>query len=71
MPTLKLYVSNLTLADDEHRIVKTVRSLPGVYCAVANHEGHCVEVDFEDDDVSVPEIVAAITAVGFDVHLAS
>jgi copper chaperone CopZ len=71
MPTLKLYVRNLTMADEERRIAQTVRSLAGVYAVVANCEGHCLEVDFEDDDVSVAEIVDAIAAAGFEAHLAS
>ena len=71
MPTLKLYVSNLRMRNEVQQIEHAVLSLNGVYGVVAHHEGHCLEVDFEDDDVSVPQIVAAIAAAGFDAHLAS
>lgn len=71
MPTLKLFVHGLDEHTAEQRLVHAVRALTGVFGAVANHEGHCLEVDFEDDDVSVPEILDAVRTAGFEPHLAS
>lgn len=71
MPTLKLFVRDLCEHAAERRLENAVRSLSGVHGAVANHEGHCLEIDFEDDDVSIPEILDAVRAAGFDPHLAS
>lgn len=71
MPTLRLYVRNLTERADERRLEQTLRNLKGVYAAVASSEGHCVEIDFEDDDVSIHELIAAIGTLGFDARLAS
>jgi hypothetical protein len=71
MPTLRLYVRNLTDRAGERRLEQTIRGLDGVYAAIASAVGHCVEIDFEDDDVSIHQIVAAIAAVGFDAQLVS
>jgi copper chaperone CopZ len=71
MPTLRLFVRNLTERADEPRLEQTIRSLKGVYAAVANAEGHCVEIDFEDDDVSIHQLIATIATAGFDAQVAS
>ena len=71
MPTLRLYVRNLTNRADEGRVEQAIRSLRGVYAAIASSEGHCVEIDFEDDDVSINELIDAIATAGFDARLVS
>jgi hypothetical protein len=71
MPTLRLCVTNFTERAHERLLEQTLRALPGVYCAVANCAGRCIEIDFEDDDVSIHQIVTALAAIGFDAHLAS
>ena len=71
MPTLRLYVRNLTERADERRLEQTVRALKGVYAAVASSTGHCVEIDFEDDDVSIHQLIDALAAAGFEAQVAS
>jgi copper chaperone CopZ len=71
MPTLKLIVRNFTERADERRLERAVRALKGVYGVVANCEGHCLEIDFEDDDVSIHQIVGAVRDAGFEARLAS
>lgn len=69
MPTAKLNVHGMQSAADERRLESTVRGLAGVYGAVASCSSHCLEVDFEDDEVNVSEILAAAAAAGFPARL--
>ena len=71
MPTLKLYVRNLTERADERRLEQMLRALRGVYGVVASCDGRCLELDFEDDDVSIHHIIATVAAAGFDAQLVS
>ena len=70
MPTAKLKITGLHSAEDEKLLQNSVRSLPGVYGAVASCSDHCMEVDFEDDEVNVGDILEAASAVGFEATLA-
>lgn len=69
MPTARLNVSGMASADDEKHLESVVRSLAGVYGAVASRASHCMEVDFEDDEVDISEIVAAAGTAGFQATL--
>lgn len=70
MPTAKLKIRGLRSAEDEKQLETTVRGLSGVYGAVASCRNHCMEVDFEDDEVKVDDIVTAAGAAGFEATLA-
>lgn len=70
MPTARLKVTGLRSAEDEKRLQDSVRSLRGVYCAIASCSDHCMEVDFEDDEVDVSDILEAASAAGFEATLA-
>lgn len=70
MPTARLKVRGLQSTGDEKQLESSVRGLTGVYGAVASYRDHCMEVDFEDDEVNVNEIVAAASAAGFEATLA-
>ena len=70
MPTAKLKIRGLHTRDDEEHLETTVRGLAGVYGAVASCRDHCMEVDFEDDEVMVEDIVTAASAAGFEATLA-
>ena len=69
MPTARLNVHGMQSSADEKRLESTVLGLAGVYGAVASCSSHCLEVDFEDDEVNVSEIVVAATAAGFPATL--
>lgn len=69
MPTAKLKIHGLHSSGDEKQLENSVRGLAGVYGAVASCRDHCMEVDFEDDEVKVNDIVAAASAVGFEATL--
>lgn len=70
MPTAKLKIRGLRSTDDEKRLETTVRQLTGVFGAVASCRDHCMEVDFEDDEVMVDDIITAASAAGFEATLA-
>lgn len=71
MPTARLNVSGMKSDEDERQLEATVRSITGVYGAVASRLNHCMEVDFEDDEVNVRDIVAAAGSAGFRATLVS
>lgn len=66
MPTVKLFVQDLHSADAQHRLETALNRISGVYAAVASCSDGCVEVDFEDDEVTIDEIVAAASTAGFE-----
>jgi copper chaperone CopZ len=70
MPTAKMRLDGVHNADDEAAVEDAVRRLGGVYGAVASCRDSCMEVDFEDDEVSVDEIARAARDAGFDATLA-
>ncbi|CAN5646073.1 hypothetical protein BH23GEM6_BH23GEM6_19600 [soil metagenome] len=64
MPTQKLYVSGIGTAD-EARIASSLMRLEGVLYAVASHSDSCVEVEFEDDCITIAELMEALNRLGF------
>jgi len=70
MPTAKLLVHDLDSADAERRLARALEGVPGVFGVVASCREHCVEVDFEDDEVTVEQLVSAANAAGFRATLA-
>lgn len=70
MPTAKLKITGLESVDDEKNLEASVRGLTGVYGAVASCRDHCMEVDFEDDEVMLDEIVNAASDAGFQATIA-
>ncbi|HEX6307381.1 MAG TPA: hypothetical protein VFZ69_04280 [Longimicrobiales bacterium] len=70
MPTAKLLVRGLDSPTRERELERVLNGLSGVYGAVASCRDACVEVDFEDDEVTIDEIVAAASTAGFQATLA-
>jgi copper chaperone CopZ len=71
MPTARLHVPDLQSSDCERRLVASLTRLAGVHGAVASRVDHCVEVDFEDDEVSAREMIDAARTAGFTASLVS
>jgi copper chaperone CopZ len=69
MPTAKLKVGGMRTADDERNLAAAVRALAGVYGVVASCRDHCMEIDFEDDEVGVDDLLAAASAAGYPATL--
>lgn len=69
MPTLKLKVEGLADREAETQLADRLRAEDGVMGAVASCETGCVEVDFEDDRVSVARILEVVEGRGLQVSL--
>lgn len=69
MPTARLKIGGLASAADEKHLETRVRGLAGVYGAVASCRDHCIDIDFEDDEVKLDDIVDAAGAAGFEATL--
>jgi copper chaperone CopZ len=63
MPTQKLHVPRIRKRD-EAEISTSLRRLDGVLFAVASHRDECVEVEFEDDCVTIEEVVRELARLG-------
>jgi copper chaperone CopZ len=64
MPTQKFHLPGLQ-REHETRIERSLRALDGVFAAAANSVDACVEVDFEDDRVSLAEIREVVRGCGY------
>lgn len=64
MPTQKFYLPDLIHAQ-EPEVVEALRDVDGILFTVANHRDRCAEVEFEDDCVSVDDIVKCLERAGF------
>jgi hypothetical protein len=64
MPTQKFRVPGLVPADQE-RVTHSVMGMEGVLYAVASPGDGCVEVEFEDDCVTIEELARHIEALGY------
>jgi acylphosphatase len=69
MPTVLLCVDGLDSPDDEERIREALLAERGVFGAVASHTDGCVEVDVEDDTVTVARLVEILEREGFSARL--
>lgn len=70
MPTARLKIDGLASAADEKQLETRIRGLTGVYGAVASCRDHCMDVDFEDDEVKIDDIVETAGAAGFQARIA-
>jgi hypothetical protein len=57
-------------APDGERIMRALELEPGVYSAIANCGEKCVEVDFEDDEVTVVRLMSIVRSLGHEPQLA-
>lgn len=60
----------MTGADCAERIERALRNEPAVFGAVASHATGRVEVDFEDDEISIDRLAGVIAGQGYDVAIA-
>jgi copper chaperone CopZ len=65
MATVKLRVSGMRGPDCAARIAAALRAERAFFGAVVSHASGCVEVDFEDDEVSVDHLVRRIAEAGY------
>ncbi|MGH7574572.1 MAG: hypothetical protein ACREM1_05495 [Longimicrobiales bacterium] len=71
MPSLRLYLPDLCDSDDEIRLERAYVGADGVYGAVARRGDRCIDIDFEDDEITPASLIEIAQDAGFDAHLAS
>lgn len=69
MPCLKLLISGPPDTASEQRLVQALEAERGVFGAVMCHDTRGVEIDFEDDEVSIDRVFAIVRAEGFEARL--
>jgi copper chaperone CopZ len=70
MATMKLGAPGLSGEADAQRVDAVLHGLPGVYGAVVSSMEHCIEIDFEDDEVTTEQILEVLRHAGVEAHLA-
>jgi copper chaperone CopZ len=70
MATMKLRAPGLTGEADAQRAEAALHGLAGVYGAVVSPMEHCIEIDFEDDEVTADQILEALRHAGVEARLA-
>lgn len=70
MPCLKLFVPGLQNELHERQLKAALAAEPGVYGVVASYAANCVELDFEDDEVTIDRLIEVAQAAGFEARLA-
>jgi copper chaperone CopZ len=69
VPTLKLRIAGLAGPDAEAPLAEALLAEDGVLGAVVSWDAGCLEVDFEDDRVSVTRILEVVEARGYTAEL--
>lgn len=67
--TLRLRVTGMTCSGCEGAVTRALGKLPGVDAVAASHANETVEVTFDPDRVTRPEIEARIDALGYRVDV--
>jgi copper chaperone CopZ len=70
MPTAKLRVSGMSCAHCQAKVEAALKRTAGVYSAVVDLQSGEAEVDFEDDQATAADLVAAVTRAGYTAKVA-
>lgn len=68
MATLLLRIEGLS-AEDEGRIDRLLRELPGIYGVLVSATSGCAEIDLEDDEIDLDRIIGRLGDAGFEAHV--
>jgi cation transport ATPase len=69
MATVRLAVDGMPDATTAARIDRRLRQQAGVFGAVASHVSGYVDIDFEDDEVSIERLIEIIRDAGCEASL--
>jgi hypothetical protein len=64
MPTQKFVVPGLAPAEQE-KVTNSLMSLDGVLYAIASHPEGCIEIEFEDDCITIEELARHMARLGY------
>lgn len=65
MPCLRLNVEGPEGPDAERRLVHALEAEPGVFGVILCHDRRGVEIDFEDDEVTIDRLILRAREAGF------
>jgi hypothetical protein len=66
MPCLRLKVDGPEGDDAERGLVRALEAEPGVFGVVLCHDTRGVEIDFEDDEVTIDRLILRAKEAGFE-----
>ena len=69
MANVKLRITGMTCGHCQAKVEKALKSVSGVYTAVIDLPDGEAEVDFNDDSVTIEQLVAAVTKAGYGAKL--
>jgi copper chaperone CopZ len=67
---VKLSVAGMTCGHCQATVEQALKGVQGVYAAVVDLHGGAAEVDFNDDALTVDQLVAAVERSGYRAKLA-
>ncbi len=70
MPCLRMHVPTLVAGDPADALERHLRGQAGIYGVFAHAQERYVEIDFEDDEITVARIVELFAEVGHRARLA-
>ena len=70
MANLKLRVTGMTCGHCQAKVEKALRGITGVYSAIVDLPDGEAEIDFNDDQVTTEQLLAAVTKAGYAAKIA-
>ena len=70
MANVKLRVTGMTCGHCQAKVERALKGVSGVYSAVVDLPDGEAEVDFDDDSVTIDQLVAAIGRAGYGAKVA-
>lgn len=69
MANVKLWVSGMTCGHCQMKVEQALKAVKGVYSAIVDLPDGEAEVDFDDDQVTTDQLVAAVGRAGYSARL--
>ena len=70
MANVKLRVTGMTCGHCQAKVEKALKGINGVYTAIVDLPDGQAEIDFNDDQVTTEQLVAAVSKAGYGAKVA-
>lgn len=70
MANIKLRVTGMTCGHCQAKVEKALKGINGVYSAIVDLPDGEAEIDFNDDQVTTDQLVAAVGKAGYNAKIA-
>jgi hypothetical protein len=70
MPCLRLNIPTIVGGTQGPALERTLLAEPGVYAAFVHCVEKYVEIDFEDDEITLTRLIEVVREAGFDARVA-